>query len=78
MIFVTSMEFSPRGGAILSVSADSSARITTVATGRGGRGGLFYLLALLFLVFTILAIYCTNIPFDSVLSGILPRSTSNL
>jgi WD40 repeat protein len=30
MIFVTSMEFSPNGRAILSVSADSSARVTAV------------------------------------------------
>lgn len=48
MIFVTSMEFSPSGRALLSASADSSARVTAVEAVRGGswQGSL-----LLFVIF---------------------------
>ncbi|KAL2611024.1 hypothetical protein R1flu_022716 [Riccia fluitans] len=50
MVFVTSMEFSPNGRALLSVSGDSSARITVIADLSKGEGWRVYLLILLVLL----------------------------
>ncbi|KAL3682196.1 hypothetical protein R1sor_000218 [Riccia sorocarpa] len=50
MVFVTSMEFSPNGRALLSVSGDSSARITVIAERSKGQGWGVYLLILLVLL----------------------------
>ncbi|XP_024360191.1 SEC12-like protein 2 [Physcomitrium patens] len=85
MIFVTSMDFSPSGRAILSVSADSSARVTPVEpTNSGSRQGSLLLLVIFFLSMLVVVLGRDVLPdwhhdqsLAGVLSGFLARLTSS-
>lgn len=83
MIFVTSMEFSPTGEALLSVSGDSSARITPVVPVRSGSWLGSVLLLLIFFLSIFLVILGNDVFTDwqqarssgSTLSRIFARLT---
>ena len=84
MIFVTSMEFSPSGRAVLSVSADSSARVTPIAPTRGGSLQKPVVFLVIFII--LLAWFLGKYVFpdwhqgqspETLLSGILSRLTSS-
>lgn len=84
MIFVTSMEFSPSGRAILSVSADSSARVTPIEPRRSGSWQGSLLLLLIFILSTLLVIVGEDVfkkwhegrSSESFLSGFFARLSS--